>query len=170
MFFELFPLEESFPSYQNRGYKEKLSPAFKEYYKDNQKFEEKIKKEFRESDPAVLTYLFALQDYLKKTQEGLYIEEWIDCLPYFVYHPIFSFTRGKNQLGLFLYQNYLTLEDEDSDRVTLQRIRPDVRIEVKNKKEILRQLDLMGINEKFIYGDIDSVARYITNKYKDSIL
>ena len=32
--------------------------------------------------------------------------------------------------------------------------------------KILEELDLMGINEKFIYGDFDSIARYIKNKYQ----
>ena len=60
--------------------------------------------------------------------------------------------------------------DDDSELVALQRIWPDVKIKVNNPRKILKQLDLMGINEKFIYGDVDSIARYITNKYKDSIL
>ena len=39
-------------------------------------------------------------------------------------------------------------------------------IVVENKDKILEELDLMGINEKFIYGDFDSIARYIKNKYQ----
>ena len=132
---------------------------------------QRIQKDSGEIDIAVISYLFSLQFYLKELRNGNIRDKWIDCLPNFTYQPIFSFERGKNQLGLFLYQNYLTLKgDDDSELIALQRISPDVRIKVKDPRKILNQLDLMGINEKFIYGDIDSIARYITNKYKDSIL
>lgn len=41
---------------------------------------------------------------------------------------------------------------------------PDVVIVIENKEKVLQELDFMGINEKFIYGDYDSIARYIRKK------
>lgn len=167
----LFP-EEQFPAYEKGAYRNEI-PESLLVYKDstNKKIHQKLKRDQGELDPAVTAYLFSLQYYLKEIREGRIRHKWIDCLPNFTYQPIFSFERGKNQLGLFLYQNYLTLRgDDDSELVALQRIWPDVKIKVNNPRKILKQLDLMGINEKFIYGDVDSIARYITNKYKDSIL
>jgi hypothetical protein len=38
-------------------------------------------------------------------------------------------------------------------------------IVIENKEKILHELDFMDINEKFIYGDYDSTARYIKKKY-----
>ncbi len=31
-------------------------------------------------------------------------------------------------------------------------------------------LDMLGINEKYIYGDYDSIARYIKRKYKNNTI
>ena len=43
-----------------------------------------------------------------------------------------------------------------------------IMIPADKKKEILQQLNLLGINEKFIYPGMDGVGKYINNKYKYS--
>lgn len=158
LYWSLYP-EEVFPEYHD-DYKIHLPDELKIHSQaDNKKMFQRIQKDSGEIDIAVISYLFSLQFYLKELRNGNIRDKWIDCLPNFTYQPIFSFERGKNQLGLFLYQNYLTLKgDDDSELIALQRISPDVRIKVKDPRKILNQLDLMGINEKFIYGDIDSIA------------
>ncbi|MEB8736446.1 hypothetical protein P4H13_05110 [Bacillus cereus] len=52
----------------------------------------------------------------------------------------------------------------DSPEVIVQRIWPNKIIVINNKENILKELDFMGINEKFIYGDYDHIASYIRNK------
>lgn len=54
--------------------------------------------------------------------------------------------------------------DEDKNRI-IQTIVPDYVVKVKNQNEILMDLDLLGINLKFIYTDYDNIAKYIVNKY-----
>lgn len=88
-------------------------------------------------------------------------------MPNFLYSPYLSFERGRNQQGLFVYQAYLSFDEELSDAHILsqQRVWPDYVIVVENKDEILQKLDFLGINEKFIYGDYDRIARYINQKF-----
>jgi hypothetical protein len=40
------------------------------------------------------------------------------------------------------------------------------RISVTNKIEILKQLDLLNINESTVFPYIENSAKYIANKYK----
>ena len=47
-----------------------------------------------------------------------------------------------------------------------QRVWPEYVIVVENKETVLQELDFVGINEKFIYGDYDNIARYIKHKYE----
>lgn len=172
LYYDLYPEVIEYPEYEEGRYKMNLPKKFNSFIETKHKRSlQKIYKENEKVDPAIIAYLFSLQYYLSQIRKGKIKEEWIDSIPNFMYQPIFSFERGKNQLGLFLYQNYLNIDQEEGkEHLALQRIWPDIRIEVRNRREILKQLDLMGINEKFIYGDIDSIARYITNKYKDSLL
>ena len=37
-------------------------------------------------------------------------------------------------------------------------------IQVDNQKEIMKELDMVGINKKYIYGDFDNTAQYINMK------
>ncbi|MRB24051.1 FRG domain-containing protein [Bacillus thuringiensis] len=91
---------------------------------------------------------------------------WLNLLPKFKYAPILTFKRGRNQQGLFVYQNYIQDREflNTPSIVSIQGIWPDKIIVIKNKKNILNELDFIGINEKFIYGDYDRIADYIRNK------
>lgn len=74
---------------------------------------------------------------------------------------------GRNQQGLFIYQTYLSFVESvyDAEIVAKQRVWPNEIIVIENKEQILKELDFIGINKKFVYGDYDSIASYIKNKY-----
>lgn len=92
----------------------------------------------------------------------------LNVLPIFKYAPILTFERGRNQQGLFIYQNYLQSHEhlEIPYIESIQRIVPDKIVIIHNKEKILSELDFMGINEKFIYGDYDNIAKYIKRKFQ----
>lgn len=88
---------------------------------------------------------------------------------YFTYSPPNVLSRIENQSSLFIYQlfydDYMAdpYIDGIKNRAT-QNILPDYTIKINNKKEILRSLDSLGINLKYIYKDYDNIARYIKSK------
>lgn len=88
---------------------------------------------------------------------------------YFSYYPPNMLSRVSNQSSLFIYQMYYDDNMPDlyidgiENRIT-QRIVPDYVVKIKNQNEILKDLDAVGINLKFIYNDYDNIAKYITNK------
>ena len=92
---------------------------------------------------------------------------WLNCMPNFIYKPFLSFDRGRNQQGLFIYQAYLSYTDDiyNADILARQRVWPEFAIVIKNKSQNLKQLDFIGINDKFVYGDYDNIAKYIKNNY-----
>ena len=84
-------------------------------------------------------------------------------MPNFKYAPTLIFERGRNQQGLFIYQTYLSYIEQvyNAEILAQQRVWPDKIIVIENKNLIHKELDFIGINEKFIYGDFDNVASYI---------
>ncbi|WP_242215689.1 hypothetical protein [Bacillus cereus group sp. BfR-BA-01383] len=117
----------------------------------------------------VFLYTALLQIFLKKILETSFHIIWFNSImPIFKYAPILSFERGRNQQGLFIYQNYLNYIDGKIETSILarQRIWPDEIIVIKNKEKILKELDFIGINGKFIDGDYDNIAKYITKRYQ----
>lgn len=78
-----------------------------------------------------------------------------------------SFKRGVNQKGLFVYQNFISYKDATYDSYTLaiQKVNADVVIKIEDKQKILKTLNLLNINERFVYGDFDSITKYIKSKY-----
>jgi len=87
-------------------------------------------------------------------------------LPYFFYKTPIKFDRIKNQEGLFIYQGYFSYYESSIEKykVITQNINPDVIIRIHNQKQIIEELDSIGINNKYIYGDIDNTAKYINNR------
>lgn len=96
--------------------------------------------------------------------------------PKIVYKPSIKFDRWKNQEGLFIYQlstektlpsskQSSTLNINEIKQV-VQKIDYQYEIVISNKKQILHELDNIGINKKFIYPDSDNIAQYIKEKYK----
>lgn len=120
---------------------------------------------YRTDGPLHLYYLIVLRGYIKiKQYRTLPIaREFSGSLP-MIYKPIMNFKRGINQSGVFLYQNY-TLS-KGGFLLDKQKIEPTKSIKIVNKRNIIRSLDKIHINSKFIYGDHSSIAKYIENKHQ----
>lgn len=123
---------------------------------------------YDECDELVYFYL-ALQFFYLKKARGY--TEPIDCigfLPNMIYQPIIKFERGRNQQGLFMYQGYMTyIEPVYNFRVLASQhlYFQNIEFHIKNKTNILKELDRIGINKKMLFCDYDSIAQYITEKY-----
>ena len=76
--------------------------------------------------------------------------------PYFIHKPSVKFDRMVNQQGIFIIQQYF--HDKPQELI------PNVVFKVSNKREILKELDGVGISKKFIYPDHDHIAEYIKEK------
>lgn len=140
-------------------------------YSDTEKaiFNELCHKSFFPNN--VVAYLF----YLRYFRVLLNLEhkwpEYINGLLPMMYKPILNFKRGINQKGIFIYQDYYEQNPtfyEGYIDYTVQKIETDHIIKIpKFKVEIKETLDMLDINEKFAYGDFESVANYIFSKYKN---
>jgi len=118
----------------------------------------------------VIDYLLLLLFYLntiKNEQNG----ETIKFLPICIYNPILTFERARNQHGLFIYQVFCSNNDEiyNCPANVEQEILHNYKFKINNRAEILKSLDLIGINKKTIFADYDNIARYIKDKYKSQI-
>ena len=93
----------------------------------------------------------------------------IDVIPNLLYNPILSFDRAVKQSGCFFYQTYLFHSFPGVncfENHSLQRIKVYATIKIKNRGEILEELDGVGINRKTIYADFDNTARYLLENFK----
>lgn len=66
-----------------------------------------------------------------------------------------------------MYQAFVEYQTdyEKVDGLMVQKIIPSMTIQVNNQKGIMKELDMVGINKKYIYGDFDNTARYINEKF-----
>lgn len=103
-------------------------------------------------------------DLAKSYQEPIHN---INFLPNFYYKPLLVFERGRNQHGSFMYQSFLSYMEPVYDYYVLmrQQIRYKTFFRIENRKQIMSELDNIGINLKYIFGDFDSIAKYICQKY-----
>ncbi|EJV56055.1 hypothetical protein IEO_05556 [Bacillus wiedmannii] len=154
-------------SYDNLNYDISIHTCAYEFKKGNEKLE-RIYEQIEHVSSEVYTYTAYLQEFLRKILRSTTPVFWLDIMPNFKYEPILTFERGRNQQGLFIYQTYLSYTEEiyNYNVLSCQRFWPDKVIVIKNKDKILKELDFMGINEKFIYGNYDHIASYIRNKYQ----
>lgn len=159
------PKKSIFPEYDNGEYKWKIEHTF---ISDHSNILQEIETKNGEVLFDVLEYTLMLQEFLSRILFNKAPVWWLNCMPNFLYSPYLSFERGRNQQGLFVYQAYLSFEDELSgvDVLSQQRVWPEYVIVIENKETILKQLDFLGINDKFIYGDYDRIAGYIKRKYE----
>lgn len=116
-----------------------------------------------------IDYVIYLQTFLSYCRKyNLFAD--ITGLPLMIYSPVMSFKRGINQQSYFIYQNYFSYNDDIFNYIYLgtQSIEFTDRIIIDNsaKEDILHTLDLLNVNQKFIFNDADSIATYILNKYK----
>lgn len=89
---------------------------------------------------------------------------------YLSYSPPNISSRIGMQNSIFIYQFHVThfLESKNNylyPEIYIQKISPDLTIQISNKNNILKELDTLGINLKTIYGDYDNTAKYIKNKF-----
>lgn len=88
-------------------------------------------------------------------------------IPYFMYKTPLKFDRIRNQSGIFLYQAFIDYQTDldEMGGLMVQKIIPSMVIQVDNQKDIMKELDMVGINKKYIYGDFDNTAQYINMKF-----
>lgn len=88
-------------------------------------------------------------------------------IPYFIYKTPLKFDRIRNQSGVFLYQAFIDYQTDFDEMggLMVQEIIPSIVIQVEKQKEIMKELDMVGINRKYIYGDFDNTAHYINMKF-----
>ncbi|WP_349674376.1 FRG domain-containing protein [Lacrimispora sp.] len=132
----------------------------------------KVTTDWKEESVLVLIYLSLLKEFLITLCSPYIAEECnvrLPLMPNLIYKTPYKFDRIRNQEGLFIYQLFLAYsivdDGEGPTNLLRQNISPDVTIKVENQKEILSELDFIGINRKFVYGDYDNIAYYINNKY-----
>lgn len=121
-----------------------------------------------ECDIDICLYLWLQYRFFKKAKEQLETIFHVCFLPTMLYKPVITFERGRNQQGLFIYQGYTMYVEStyDFNVLLVQDIcftKPQFKI--KNKREILKSLDKLGINKKTLFCDYDSIASYIKDKY-----
>lgn len=161
----LTPKRSRFPKYDNGEYRWKIKHKF---ISEHTNILQEIEKKTGTVVLEVLEYTLMLQEFLQQILINQATVWWLNCMPNFLYTPYLSFERGRNQQGLFVYQAYLSFDEDiyDAHILSQQRVWPEYVIVVENKENILQELDFLGINEKFIYGDYDNIARYIKRKYE----
>lgn len=130
----------------------------------NYSFELKIQK----LEDYVIIYLTTFI-YLLIKKYGNNIYEVPD-FPMILYYPNINFDRMTLQSGRFIYQNILyspfNILNKQEKRDYIQKIVPDISIEIENKIEIVKDLDLLGINRKKLFNDPDNIAKYVYKKSK----
>ena len=90
--------------------------------------------------------------------------------PLILYTPNIKFDRMNLQSGRFIFQNILYSPLNKFNKLKtidyIQKIIPEISIKIENKREILNDLDLLGINKVSLFNDPDNIANYISNKNK----
>lgn len=153
-----------FPSYKDGDYEHIIKYRYAFSHSDAA---EMISNNYSSISITVLEYTLMLQEFLIKILDFQADVWWLNCIPNFLYRPYLAFERGRNQQGLFVYQAYLSFTERmyNFKILSQQRVWPEYIVVIENKEQILHDLDFIGINEKFIYGDYDNIAKYITKKY-----
>ncbi len=92
-------------------------------------------------------------------------------LPFYAtYSPPNISGRVTTQNSIFICQTFMNkkrIKNEFKpyrESLVTQEIVPDYIININKQKEILRQLDNIGINLKSVFGDNDNIAKYIKNQ------
>ena len=123
----------------------------------------RAKKYYRELEPSAdisefgsYSHMFirAMADIFRAQNRNTLLE-----LPfYFTYEPANITSRVSNQSSVLIYQLY-------GINSVRQAVRPDFAVEITNKRELLSDLNGLGINEKFIFNDFDHIASYIKSRH-----
>lgn len=113
----------------------------------------------------IIGYLVLLMENIDSANMCV-IEENIKIpLPNLLYRPKISFDRMSLQSGMFLYVDRFYSRGEATSYDSRIEYSRKYIIKKEKKKEILKELDIIGINEKTLFGDSDSIANYIKVKH-----
>lgn len=128
-------------------------------------FEPKIQK----LDDYIMVYLTTFISLLILKYSNIISE--LPDFPLILYTPDIKFDRMTLQSGRFIYQNILNSPlnrlNKQKTINNVQKIIPNAFIRIENKREILDDLDLIGINKLTLFNDPDNMADYIYNKNKN---
>lgn len=89
----------------------------------------------------------------------------IDLLQSFYVQPSYKNLRIRAQTGLFLLNGLCKNEKECSSR-NENKIFAKIEIPAKYKRNILNELDRVGINRRFLFPEIEDTIKYLREKYK----
>jgi len=91
-----------------------------------------------------------------------------ELFPPMIYRPKITFERARQQQGYFVYMPYMAASGMYSDiKIEMHNVSHMQAVEVKNPAQVLYELDNVGVNYGTIYGDFDSIAKYIKEKNSD---
>lgn len=76
--------------------------------------------------------------------------------PVFIFPDNFD-VRFRHQSGIFEYYSSPTEEGQSDAKIKIPK---------DAKQQILKELDELGINEAFIYPDLEHFSKYLSNKYR----
>ena len=115
---------------------------------------------------SILSYLlYIVSEFLPYSTEKKYY------LPFYAtYSPPNISGRVTTQNSIFICQTFMSAKRHKNEFkpykefLVTQEIEPDYVFEIHNQKEILRQLDSIGINLKSVFGDNDNIAKHIKNQ------
>ena len=140
-------------------------------------FYNKYKSDYAIKSKAIIEEI--VYDEIIKLTNAPHGEEWHEY-PW-IYKPMYRANRMYMQSSVFLiwgkshspleqlikYPNYISPNNNhnEQDRHILGKI----RIPHSSKENIINQLEICGINEKFIFPGMDGIGHYIRNKYSDPI-
>lgn len=128
-------------------------------------FEPKIQK----LDDYIMVYLTTFISLLILKYSNIISE--LPDFPLILYTPDIKFDRMTLQSGRFIYQNILNSPlnriNKQKTINNVQKIIPNAFIRIENKREILDDLDLIGINKLTLFNDPDNMGDYIYNKNKN---
>lgn len=102
-----------------------------------------------------------------------------NCIQYpWIYNPFCQEERMALQSSVFMiwganHNDFLSFVNEDQYMVLDGEIANEtkgfinkVEIRAEHKKNIIKELSLCGVNEKFIYPGLDGIGKYVRSKYK----
>lgn len=121
------------------------------------------------TDNIVLIILSFLSTFIFLLKERKFCQYIIPMpkFPEILYSPELNFDRMNLQSGKFIYQNVIYPYFHKEELIPIQEeIKYDYKFKIENKKQILKELDLLNINNMTLFHDPDNIASYIKNKYK----
>lgn len=156
----------------------KLEENLKELFENitDHKFGIKLSKEqhevyyinpYRRNNPIIFYYVVFLCFYLSLEKYQPIKNRENEFMPCMVYRPKTSFQRSRLQQAFFIVQPFFEKKNrysEGSKIHLLQDITHSKSIKINNPKQILQQLNYIGINRGTVYGDFDNIAKHIKEK------